>query len=317
MPAGRPRYSSGGFTPRAFLGLQPCQHRLPVLEILLHQITLHFVQPQAQLGGPDIVLRVTQRCNDRNPQGLEKSHQRLIDHRIALDAIGDHPDAIFIAPDLCDQQEVGDAFRTGMNIDIRRQYREDDGVGALGHVRHVLRHYRGRSIDHDMRCIRRNAHLPRSSHAGVAFESCDSVDERLLGLALLQPSGARALRVVIRQQRTITLARKITGEICGYRRFTRTTLRIQDENSLHVGSSLRSPKHHSKGVIRLTVGAPALTYTRAQWSGCYKFSTNSMTPSAHCGSAAWGWPPKSAWRWPGCSASAPLARRSRRTPNFP
>jgi hypothetical protein len=75
--------------------------------------------------------------------------------------------------------------------------------------------------------------LPSPGHAGIALESGDAVDECLFGLALLQPAGARSLRVVIRQQRTITLARKVTGEIRGYRRFTRTTLRIQDENSLH------------------------------------------------------------------------------------
>ena len=100
--------------------------------------------------------------------------------------------------------------------------------------------------------------LPISSHAGIALECRDAVDERLIGLALFQPAGAGTLRVVIRQQWTITLAREITGEICGYRRFTRTAFRIQDENSLHVGISLRTPAHHSKGVTLLTLWQPVL-----------------------------------------------------------
>ena len=61
------------------------------------------------------------------------------------------------------------------------------------------------------------------------------------GLRFFSQRRARALGVIIRQQRTITLARKITGEICGYRRFTRTTLRIQDENSLHVRQAYAAP----------------------------------------------------------------------------
>jgi hypothetical protein len=32
----------------------------------------------------------------------------------------------------------------------------------------------------------------------------------------------------------VTLAREITGEVRGYRRFARSAFRIQDENALHV-----------------------------------------------------------------------------------
>lgn len=93
------------------------------------------------------------------------------------------------------------------------------------------------------------------------------MDESLLWFALLQPADARPLRVIVRQQRTITLAREITRKICGYRRFTRTTLRVQDENSLHVGFRLRSPRHRGKGVTRCTERARGFAYTqgRMEW----------------------------------------------------
>ena len=132
-------------------------------------------------------------------------------------------------------------LRAGVNVDVGGQHRHDDGVGVLGHLRHVLRRDRGGRIDHHVRGVRRDAHLPGAGHADVALECRDAVDEGLLRLALLQPAGARALGIVIRQQRTVALAREITGEIGGYRRFTRTTLRIQDENSLHVATKPTQP----------------------------------------------------------------------------
>ncbi len=78
-----------------------------------------------------------------------------------------------------------------------------------------------------------------------------AVDERLVGFAFLQPAGARALGIVVRQQRTVALARKIAGEIRGYRRFTRTTLRIQDENALHVRRAYAAPVTIASRRLRL------------------------------------------------------------------
>ena len=72
------------------------------------------------------------------------------------------------------------------------------------------------------------------------------------GLRFFSQRVLDALRIVVRQQRMVALAREITGEICRYRRFTRTAFWIQDENSLHVVRSLRSRPHHSKYVIALT-----------------------------------------------------------------
>ena len=111
----------------------------------------------------------------------------------------------------------------------------------------------------DMRGVRGHAHLPGPGHAAVAIECGDAVDEGLLRLALLQPARARALRILIGEQRMVALTREITGEIRGYRRFTRAPFRVQDENSLHVLTSVRSPRHHSKGVIPLTPVVRALT----------------------------------------------------------
>ena len=65
----------------------------------------------------------------------------------------------------------------------------------------------------------------------------------------------------------VTLTREITGEIGRYRRFTRTAFWIQDENSLHVGQSVRSRPHHGKYVTPLTAadGAPRLDFPSMEW----------------------------------------------------
>src|ERR1700735_693127 len=144
-----------------------------------------------------------------------------------------------------------------MNVDVRAQPRHDDGVGALGHLRHLLRRDRGGCIDHDMSGVGRYAHLPGASHAVVALERRDAVYEGLLRLALLEPAGARALWILIREQGMVALTRGVTREIGGQRRFTRAPSRVQAENALHWRQSLRRRPRPGKYVTPLT--APAVT----------------------------------------------------------
>src|SRR5882757_6886268 len=121
-----------------------------------------------------------------------------------------------------------------MNVDVGGKHRDDDGVGASGHFGHILCENRGRSVHHDMPCIGRDSHLPRARHSAVALVGGNAVNEGLLRFSLLQPAGARSLGVIVTKQRTVSQARKITGEVGRYRRFSRTALWVQDENSLHV-----------------------------------------------------------------------------------
>src|ERR1700733_14801268 len=144
-----------------------------------------------------------------------------------------------------------------MNVDVRGQHRHDDRAGALGHLRHLLPRDRGGCIDHDMSGVGGYAHLPGASHAVVALERRDAVYEGLLGLALLEPAGARALGIIIGEQGMVALTREVTGEIGGYRRFTRAPFRVQDENALHWRQSLRRQPRPGKYVTALTAPAVA------------------------------------------------------------
>ncbi len=121
-----------------------------------------------------------------------------------------------------------------MDVDVGWKYGNDDGVGAAGQFRHILTEDRRRRVDNHMPGIGRCAHLPRPGHPAVALEGRYAVNECLFRLPLLQPARARALGVIVGKQRTVTHAREIAGEIGRYRRFSRTALRVQDENALHV-----------------------------------------------------------------------------------
>ena len=90
-----------------------------------------------------------------------------------------------------------------MNVDVRGKHRNDDGVRASGHFRHVLCQDRRWSIHYDVRGIGRYPHLPCTRHAAVALEGCNTVYKRLFGLALFQPATARALGIVVGQKRTV------------------------------------------------------------------------------------------------------------------
>jgi len=72
-----------------------------------------------------------------------------------------------------------------------------------------------------------------ASHPAVALEGRYAVNERRSGCAS-SASACSNLRIIVGKQRYVAYAREIAGEIGRYRSFFRTSLRVQDENALHV-----------------------------------------------------------------------------------
>ena len=69
------------------------------------------------------ILTVPHYRNYRNSQRIEETHELLEALGVPARTIC-HDRKLAVAPiDFCDEQQVGDAMRCGMNIDCRRQYR--------------------------------------------------------------------------------------------------------------------------------------------------------------------------------------------------
>jgi len=114
-----------------------------------------------------------------------------------------------------------------VDVDIRRQHRDDDGIGILRDVGEILRRNRGGRIHDHVGRVGRDARVPRSGHARVAFEGRNAVNDRLFGRSLLEPAHARALRVIVGEHGTIATARKVAGKVRRNRRLAGTALGVQ------------------------------------------------------------------------------------------
>ena len=119
---------------------------------------------------------------------MQKADQRLVGERIAAHPVGDHANAVVLAADLGDQQQVADAARAGVDVDVRWQHRYQHFVGIARHLRQLPRLERRRGIDDHVRGRLRNAQLERSRGSSVFLIGCDDVNQRLGRFAFLYPA---------------------------------------------------------------------------------------------------------------------------------
>ena len=79
---------------------------------------------------------------------FKKAHQRLRHQRVCAHSVRDDPDPVIRTPDLRDQQQVGDALRGCVNVDVGRHHGHEHGVGPARDLRERVRP-EGRGRIHD------------------------------------------------------------------------------------------------------------------------------------------------------------------------
>lgn len=213
--------------------LQPSHEISPRVDVLTRLPPRQFEQSQARLRASNVVLCISERRDEWNVEAAEEAHQRLRDQRVAPDSVRDDADAPVGAANLRGQKQIRDAFRSGVNVDIRRHDRNDNRVGTTSHFGQFLGVERGRGIDDQRRAITRHSELPASSHGHGSLETCDSVDGGILLWPFPIPTHARRLWVEIHQRRTMTRDREIGCQIGCERGLAGTALGIQYDDSFH------------------------------------------------------------------------------------
>ena len=128
---------------------EPREHFLPLRQILLNLPAAASRRRRSRSPPSDVVLRVAQRRDQRDIEAPQEPRQRLRHARVAAHAIGDDADTSLRAADLGDQQQVGDAFRGRVNVDLGRHHGYEHGVDAARQVRQRKRIDRGRRVDDD------------------------------------------------------------------------------------------------------------------------------------------------------------------------
>ena len=244
----RPRVAS--FRPRRFTGrhfavFDPVDQRYPVRLIDAKPRALHFVETHTRFRGSNVVLRVAQYRDHRDLQRIEEAHQRTEDHRVGFDAIGDYRHTVLVALDLCVQQQVGDAARDRLNVDVRRQHRNQDAIGVASEFDVLVLVDGGRRVDDDAIDLVRNPHRERPRHFGRNVERRRAVDARHVFGALRKPARARRLCIEIPYRRELA-ARRIEGR------------EVRCNRGL-AGTAFRVQHHDFKGHRRRT----RMSYTRA------------------------------------------------------
>jgi len=120
-----------------------------------------------------------------------------------------------------------------MDIDIRRQNRNDDLVGLAGDLRKIARlHRRGRVHD-DMSGVFGDAQLEGARRAAVLLERRDRVNGSLSALALFHPTHGGALWIEIHQDRRLLTRGKVARQVDRESRLARAPLGVQDDDALH------------------------------------------------------------------------------------
>src|SRR5450631_162523 len=175
--------------------VEPLDERQPLLDVFTHHVRLHLMHADAELRCAYVVLRIADGCDNRDSERLQKADERLVDARVALGAIGDDADALILAAHLRDQEEVADAARAGMDVDVRGAYRHQDFVRAAGDVRQLRSSKRRRCVDDHVGCRGGQAQLKAARRAPIVLESRHHLDRGLVCLTFLYPAQRCSLRI--------------------------------------------------------------------------------------------------------------------------
>ena len=138
-----------------------------------------------------------------------------------------------VALDLGDQQQVRDAFRAGVDVDVGGQHGHENGVGTAHQLGHLVRGNCGRGIHDDALRIAGGTQVEAARGAVVELVSGDAVNRRLLDAALLEPAHGGALRIEVHQHRSQPVHGVIAGEVDGDGRLTRSAFGVEDDDALH------------------------------------------------------------------------------------
>ncbi len=158
---------------------------------------LHFMEADARFRGPDVVLRIAQYRDDRDLHRIEEAHQRAEDHGVGFDPVRDHGHAVLGALNLRVQQQIRDATRYGLNVDVGRQHRNQYAMGVAGEFDILVLVDGRRGVDDDAFHLVRNPHRERPRDFGGHVERRNTVDARHGFGALGEPARARRLRILI------------------------------------------------------------------------------------------------------------------------
>ena len=188
-----------GFAGRYFAVFEPPDQRFPVRLIDAKPRALHFMEADARFRGPDVVLRIAQYRDDRDLHRIEEAHQRTEDHGVGFDPVRDHGHAVLGALNLRVQQQIRDATRYGLNVDVGRQHRNQYAMGVAGEFDILVLVDGRRGVDDDAFHFVRNPHRERPRDFGGHVERRNTVDARHGFGALGEPARARRLRILILQ----------------------------------------------------------------------------------------------------------------------
>jgi hypothetical protein len=103
----------------------------------------------------------------------------------------------------------------GIDVDGRRQHRNDDDVGVAHQTGQIRMGEPRRRVDDDSLGVQRHAQLPASGHGHGALVGGHPVDRRTGLVAHLKPAGARALGIVIEERGGEATPGEVGGEIRG------------------------------------------------------------------------------------------------------